>query len=1140
MAVQSPARIATAIAATLAVLGFAAPAGSPLAAAAPAASCPWVGSSTPVDQRVQMVLAQMSLDDKIAMVHGVSGPYAGNVPANGRLCVPAMTLEDGPAGVADGMSGVTQLPAPVAVAASWDTGIARQYGTVVGNEEAGKGANVNLGPTVNIVRDPRWGRAFESYSEDPELAGQIGAADIQGVQSQGVLAQVKHWAVYNQETNRNTAADNAIIGEQAMHEIYMPAFQTAVQQGQASSAMCSYSTINGTYACEDPEIDSILKDAFGLTGFITSDWGATHSTAASANAGMDMQMPDDSFFGAALKRAVQSGQVPQARLDDMVSRVLREEFRFGLFDHPATGSPSAVVTSPAHAATARAVSEDGTVLLKNSGNLLPLGASTHSVAVIGDDAGPDAQSAGGGSAAVSSPYLVTPFDGIKARAGNGVDVQFAQGTVGNNGVLPAVPSQYLSPPSGTGHGLQGDYFNNTTLSGTPSATQTDPEVSYTWNGAAPAPGVPGTNFSTRWTGTLTPPATGTYTFALTSDDGSRLFVNGQQVIDNWSDHAPLTRSAQVTLTVGQPVSIEVDFYQAGGGDMVNLGWLLPGTDLQQQAVDLAAKSDVAVMFASDFESEGSDLDGIDLPGQQNQLISAVAAANPHTVVVLNTGSAVTMPWVSQVAGALEAWYPGQEDGNAIASLLFGDVNPSGKLPVTFPTSLTQVPAATAAQWPGVNGQVHYSEGVDVGYRWYDAHKLTPLFPFGYGLSYTTFGFSGLSAGARLDAGGTLAAGVTVTNTGQRAGADVVQLYLTLPASAGDPPRQLKGFQKVSLRPGQSKRVTFQLGTADASYWDSTAAGWTLAAGHYAVAVGDSSRNLPLSAGFDVARTVGPRTTTLQAPPVITPGGSVTATSTFMNGSTEPAADVTTTLAVPDGWTATPTTPATFAIVAPAQRVTTTWSVSVPTNAAAGAFPISASTTYAGPGHAVSTPVTVSVPYPNFAAAYNTVGVSDDADPSAGNFDGGGYSFSAQALASVGITPGSTLAGFTWPNVPAGRPDAVTSSGQLVELGGSGATLSFLGAGGFGTQTGTVTVNYTDGSSSSAPVTMADWYANQAVPGCTLVATTPHWNEPPGSTLPPDHQVSLYAASVPLTAGKTIAYLKLPGNSNLHFFATATS
>src|SRR6266581_4355790 len=536
MAVQSPARIANVVAATLAVLGLAAPGGSPLAAAVPTTGCPWVGSHAPVDQRVQMVLAQMSLDDKIAMVHGVSGPYVGNVPANGRLCIPAMTLEDGPAGVADGMSGVTQLPAPVAVAASWDTGIARQYGTVVGNEEAGKGANVNLGPTVNIVRDPRWGRAFESYSEDPELAGQIGAADIQGVQSQGVLAQVKHWAVYNQETNRNTAADNSIIGEQAMHEIYMPAFQTAVQQGQASSAMCSYSTINGTYACEDPEIDSILKDAFGLTGFITSDWGATHSTAASANAGMDMQMPDDSFFGAALKRAVQSGQVQQARLDDMVSRILREEFRFGLFDHPATGSPSAVVTSPAHAATARAVSEDGTVLLKNAGNLLPLGASTHSIAVIGDDAGPDAQSAGGGSAAVSSPYLVTPFDGIKARA--------------------------------------------------------------------------------------------------------------------------------------------------GGGDMVNLGWLLPGTDLQQQAVDLAAKSDVAVVFASDFESEGSDLDGIDLPGQQNQLISAVAAANPHTVVVLNTGSAVTMPWVSQVAGALEAWYPGQEDGNAIASLLFGDVNPSGKLPVT--------------------------------------------------------------------------------------------------------------------------------------------------------------------------------------------------------------------------------------------------------------------------------------------------------------------------------------------------------------------------------------------------------------------------------------------------------------------------
>jgi beta-glucosidase len=667
-------------------------------AAHAANSCPWVGSTAPVDQRVDEVMARITQDEEVSLVHGsgATQPYVGNVPALPRLCVPALGLEDGPAGVGDGMTGVTQLPAPVAGAATWDLALERRYGAVIGAEDAGKGANVALGPTVNIVRDPRWGRAFESLGEDPYLAGKMGAADITGIQSQGVMAQVKHLAVYNQETHRNSAADNADVSERTMQEIYLPAFQAAARAG-ASSVMCSYSWVNGQDACANPYLlNTVMKSEFGFKGFVTSDWGATHSTVNSAHNGLDMEMPGGGYFGAPLNSAVSSGQVPKSRLDDMVRRILRQMFVFGLFDKKPSGSPGAVVTSDAHATTARQVAEEGSVLLKNAGGVLPLRPSAvHSIAVIGADADSKARTAGGGSAGVRAPYVVIPLTGVTRRAGSEIKVAY--------------------------------------------------------------------------------------------DDGS------------------------------------------------NTG----------SAAALAASSSVAVVFASTFESEGTDLGTIDLSSADNSLISAVAAKNPHTIVVLNTGSAVTMPWIDQVAGVFESWYPGQEDGNAIAALLFGDTNPSGKLPVTFPRSLTDVPASTPQQWPGTNGQVRYSEGVNIGYRWYDTKNITPLFPFGYGLSYTTFSYGGLCV-TGPDAHGTVNVSATVTNTGRRQGADVAQLYVGDPANTGEPTHQLKGFQRVDLQPGASTTVHFTLTTKDLSYWDQNAHGWTAPAGRYRIAVGDSSRTLPLT------------------------------------------------------------------------------------------------------------------------------------------------------------------------------------------------------------------------------------------------------------------------------------------------------
>ena len=729
----------TALAAAAAGIGAGRAAATAPASSGPGA-CPWVRSTAPVETRVGMVLGQMTLADKVALVHGITSPaqsvglqpgappYVGEVPGIARLCIPALKLEDGPAGVADGMVGVTQLPAPAAAAATWDAPLVRQYGAVIGAEEWGKGANVALAPTVNLVRDPRWGRAFEAFGEDPYLAAQLAAADIEGIQSQGPMAQVKHLAAYNEETFRDTVLNDAIVSPRVLHEMYLRAFQAAVQQAHVGSVMCAYNELNHVPDCENSYLmTQVVKGEMGFSGFVTSDWFALSSSANAANAGLDVEMPDGCFLGSRLQPEVQAGVVPMSRLDDMVRRVLRELFQFDLFSRSPAGRPSAVVTSPAHATLARTAAEEGTVLLKNVGAVLPLNASrVRSIAVIGSDAGAGAQSAGGGSASVVAPYVVSPYRGISRRAG------------------------------------------------------AHTEVTYT--------------------------------------DGSNL----------------------------------------------------------EQAAAAARAADVAVVFVSLFDEEDRDQQTLDLPARQNALVSTVAAANPNTVVVLNTGSAVVMPWLGQVKAVLEAWYPGQEDGNAVAAILFGDVNPSGKLPVTFPASQLQMPTSSPERWPGVGGQTQYSEGLLVGYRWYDAEDITPAFPFGFGLSYTSFAYSHLVLNSAAP-GGLETVHVEVTNTGPRAGADVVQLYLTDPSGAGEPRRQLEAFQRLYLGPGQTASVTLSLDPRALSFWDPTLEQWKALAGAYRVSVGDSSRNLPLSGSFVLPRQLVSGTRT-PPPPAPSAGSSAPATT----------------------------------------------------------------------------------------------------------------------------------------------------------------------------------------------------------------------------------------------------------------------
>ena len=883
---------AGAVAALLAVPAAAAAAATSPASVNSAASttCPWVTSHAPVSQRVAQLMGQMSLADEITMVegHGTSNPYVFYTPAIPALCIPAVGLEDGPAGVADGLTGVTQLPAGVALAATWDPSLAGQYGKVIGAEEYGKGASANLGPTVNIDRDPRWGRSFEALSEDPFLNASLDVPEIAGVQGQDVEAQVKHLAVYNQETYRNTPADNVIIDPRTEHEIYLPSFYAAVKSGDAS-VMCSYAAINGDFACNDSNLETtILRDEWGFPGFVMSDYGALHSTQGAVQ-GTDQEQPFNTYYGTPLQTAVQNGTIPKSVLNTMVQRVLTEMFRFNLFSQPRTGTPADTVTTPAHVALATSVAEAGTTLLKNDGGVLPL-SSGGSIAVVGPAADTSPTYAGGGSAYVIPSGTTSPLAGIKAAAGSGGGVAYQPGLPAD-AALPAIPSSALSP-------------------------------AY-----APTP------FGGSYTGTLTAPETGTYVLAITNPCGcytpTYLSLDGKQIIDDPSTPPVHTYSAAVQLTAGKTYTLSIS------GDSSQLLWgtpsaLAPGINA---AVSAAKSASVAVVVVSDdTESEATDRLSLSLPSAQDELVSAVAAANPHTVVVVNAGAPVAMPWLPAVAGVVDAWYPGQTSGTALASVLFGQADPGGHLPVTFPASLSQVPASTTAQFPGNGSTVQYSEGVDVGYRWYDAKDIAPLFPFGFGLSYTQFTFSHLSVSRPVtDGTQDVRVSATVTNTGHRAGSEVAQLYLGDPSGTGEPPRQLAGFHRVSLAPGASARVSFVITPQAESWWDDSANGWTQTAGQYQVYVGDSSAlaNLPLRGSFSMGTTAGARQVAVSAPSAMHPGQAAAVRVTLTAAGDATLHGVRLALQLPQGWKAVPTGPAVFGSVTPGRTLAVTFLVTPP-------------------------------------------------------------------------------------------------------------------------------------------------------------------------------------------------------------------
>lgn len=775
---------------------------------------------------------------------------------------------DGPNGIAD-MSGlfpggkpaarslgVTAFPNVIVLGASWDRELAARFGRALGEEFRGKGMTQNLGPTMNLIRTWHGGRSAETFSEDPYLMTELVVPEIKAMQGQGVIAMIKHFAGNNQEHSRigtypDMAGVDEHISEKALQELYLPHFKAAVQRARAGAVMCAYNKVNGEFACNNAGLLGRLRD-WGFDGVIVPDAAfAQRDAVAAARAGVDSASPTE-----AVSAAIGRGEVDAQFFDRAVYRRLVTRFRHGIYDHPTKGAEDAIVSTPDHARLAQDIASSGAVLLKNAQDVLPL-QGLRSLAVIGADAGADTVTMETGSPNVYVQTPSVPLDAIRARAGAGVAIEHARGSAGIR-PLAAVPSQVFTSPAGEGPGLSGTYFRTHHFS-QPAITRLDAVIDFGSDPKIPAvdaaigaqgPPMRSPPWSAQWTGRILPPATGEYAFSLTGAGTAELYIDHQLVVTVQRADFTATGVGTIRLTAGKPatVLIKYDSGSAALGSGIRLGWM-PPDDRLERAVQAARKADVAVVFVGEQLGEGHDKLELALPGDQNALIEAVAAANPRTVVVLHTSNPVAMPWIEKVAAVIEAWYPGQASGTSIAALLFGDVNPSGKLPVTFPRDSTQGPATRPLSYPGNGQSVLYDEGVFVGYRWYDHHGQEPLFPFGHGLSYTVFEYSGLTISGdgndrRID--------VTVTNKGKRAGAEVVQLYVGLPPEAQDPPQQLKGFEKIRLEPGESRRVSLPLDAERLSAFDAASGQWRLFPGRYAVGVGSSSRDIRVRGEFSLA------------------------------------------------------------------------------------------------------------------------------------------------------------------------------------------------------------------------------------------------------------------------------------------------
>lgn len=806
--------------------------------------------SAAISNRVSDLIGRMTLAEKIDLVGG----NEFSTKANLRLGIPELKMTDGPIGVRWETS--TAFPSGISMGASFNRELVYKMAAAMGVETRAHGRDMLLGPCVGISRIPFGGRNFESMGEDPFLTAELVASYVQALNVEKVVGSVKHFGLNDQEFGRMTI--NSVADERTMHEIHFVAFERAVKEG-VGSVMASYNKLNGTYASENGLLlNSILKQQWGFKGFVVSDWGATHSTIPAALAGLDLEMPNPEFFGAKLLQVVQAGRVPEVLIDDKVSRILGQMFKIGLFDGADQKRPDpSEINSAKHQEVALQMARESIVLLKNTKSALPIDVTkVKKIAVLGPNG--DVYVAGGGSSMLTPAHGVSPLEGLRNRIGKSAEVNFSVGAPRGGS---AINGTYLQPPKGGGVGLLGEYFDNPGLKGKPVFTRNDSAVDFYWDESqSPDPRIKTSDYSIRWTGVLRPTQSGNYEIQTSSDDGVRLWINDRLVINHWNNHGNMNDTAPMKLEKGKSYKIRLEYFQGHGTGIIRLAWMPPAAPVMREAIALAAKSDVAIIavgFNSDVESEAIDRYTFDLPKNQVELIESVAKVNPRTIVVINTGNPVAMAqWMDHVSAVIYAWYPGQEGGNALADILIGTYNPSGRLPITMLKRWEDSPAY--GSYPENNGNVNYKEGIYVGYRHFDKAGVTPEFAFGHGLSYTSFLYSDLeikTLQSSADAPEILV-DATLTNKGQMAGAEVVQLYVQdLEPKVDRPVQELKEFTKIYLEPGESRKVSFKLGQRSFAYYEVTTHGWKAQPGSFRLHIGSSSRDIRL--GGDVVLTGSP-------------------------------------------------------------------------------------------------------------------------------------------------------------------------------------------------------------------------------------------------------------------------------------------
>lgn len=806
---------------------------------------PYKNKNLSIEERVNDLLSRMTLKEKIDMLGGTGF----ETKAIERLGIPSLNMADGPLGVR--WENSTALPSGILLGATWNPDIVTEFGKILATETKAKGRHVILAPCVNIARIPMGGRNFESFGEDPFLTSRITVNYIKGIQNENVVATVKHFAVNNQEHQRDFV--NTIVDERTLNEIYFPAFKSAVEEANVLAVMCAYNKLNGPYCSEnDYLLVDVLKNTWKFNGLVMSDWGAVHSSIPVFTSGLDLEMPTGQYLNQKnLLDKIKTGQLSEANLDDKVRRILRVMFTIGLFDHYQYDKLK--VNTNEHKRVALDIAKDGIVLLKNENLILPLDLNKiKSIAVVG----PNSKVAitGGGGSSMVVPYTsVSPLEALQNKIGDKVKINFAQGMIIDGETNPIETKYLFTNEDEKVNGLKAEYFTNMNLEGEPARVIVDNQINFMWNDKGPFEDFQKDNFSVRWTGYVKPEKTETFTFDVGSDDGVRLYIDDQLVIDDWTDHAFLTNSFTKDLKAGQLYKIKLEYYENGGGAIVKFGWRKPNDELIIDAINAAIISDVALIFAgtnANYESEGFDRKDLILPNEQDDFIKRIAEVNPNTIVVLTTGSPVLMDeWLDKVDGLIEAWFAGEQAGNAIAEILLGETNPSGKLPMTFPTKWEDCSAFNT--YKKEDGTTRYEDGIYVGYRHFEKYNIKPLFPFGFGLSYTTFKYNDLKLSSKeVSKNDKLIVALNVKNTGSIKGSEVVQLYVKdIHSSIDRPVKELKGFTKVSLNAGEEKNVEFSIDQKALSFFDPKTKEWTAESGEFEILIGSSSQDIKLKEKF---------------------------------------------------------------------------------------------------------------------------------------------------------------------------------------------------------------------------------------------------------------------------------------------------